>query len=197
MEHIFKQLGHKCKRVRSSTAASSQRLSDSAPDGPRAQSDIEDMIWEVDDDCDRKVTWPEFQSMFARCRNDKTGASLLTWRKQRPLTSAPGYEPRRLYNVAEFLMNDKDGNGNVRCAGKQAVGHARPEQHQSRPLSTAWRRSCRFFFCATGASCWTRYDPNIRSRAAVTPPPSRRLPFSNSRKFSGRATRTAARATSR
>lgn len=77
MEHIFKQLGHKCKRVRSSTAASSQRLSDSAPDGPRAQSDIEDMIWEVDDDCDRKVTWPEFQSMFARCRNDKTGASLL------------------------------------------------------------------------------------------------------------------------
>ena len=24
-----------------------------------------------------------------------------------------GYEPRRLYNVAEFLMNDKDGNGNV------------------------------------------------------------------------------------
>ena len=38
------------------------------------QRDIEDMIWEVDDDCDKKVTWQEFQAMFARCRNDKTGA---------------------------------------------------------------------------------------------------------------------------
>ena len=26
---------------------------------------------------------------------------------------AAGYEPRRLYNVAEFLMNDKDGSGKV------------------------------------------------------------------------------------
>jgi hypothetical protein len=25
----------------------------------------------------------------------------------------PGYEPRRLYNVAEFLMNDKDKGGSV------------------------------------------------------------------------------------
>ncbi len=33
------------------------------------------MIWEVDDDCDKHVTWPEFQAMFARCRNDKTGAT--------------------------------------------------------------------------------------------------------------------------
>ena len=32
------------------------------------------MIWEVDDDCDKAVTWTEFQAMFSRCRNDKTGA---------------------------------------------------------------------------------------------------------------------------
>ena len=32
------------------------------------------MIWEVDDDCDKGVTWTEFQAMFSRCRNDKTGA---------------------------------------------------------------------------------------------------------------------------
>ena len=31
------------------------------------------MIWEVDDDCDKGVTWSEFQAMFSRCRNDKTG----------------------------------------------------------------------------------------------------------------------------
>ncbi len=38
------------------------------------QSDIEDMIWEVDDDCDKCVNWPEFQAMYHRCRNDNTGA---------------------------------------------------------------------------------------------------------------------------
>ena len=31
------------------------------------------MIWEVDDDCDKCVNWPEFQAMYHRCRNDKTG----------------------------------------------------------------------------------------------------------------------------
>jgi len=60
------------------------------------KSDIEDMIWEVDDDCDKCVNWPEFQAMYHRCRNDNTG-----------------YEPRRLFNVVEFLMNDKDDNGSV------------------------------------------------------------------------------------
>ena len=60
------------------------------------QSDIEDMIWEVDDDCDKCVNWSEFQAMYHRCRNDKTG-----------------YEPRRLFNVVEFLMNDKDNDGAV------------------------------------------------------------------------------------
>jgi hypothetical protein len=45
-----------------------------APRPAAAQADVEDMIWEVDDDCDKAVTWPEFQAMFSRCRNDKTGA---------------------------------------------------------------------------------------------------------------------------
>mmetsp|Transcript_50693 Transcript_50693/g.162283 ORF Transcript_50693/g.162283 Transcript_50693/m.162283 type:complete len:185 (+) Transcript_50693:230-784(+) len=60
------------------------------------KADIEDMIWEVDEDCDKCVSWAEFQAMYHRCRNDKTG-----------------YEPRRLYNVVEFLMNDKDGSNTV------------------------------------------------------------------------------------
>mmetsp|Transcript_33345 Transcript_33345/g.40313 ORF Transcript_33345/g.40313 Transcript_33345/m.40313 type:complete len:188 (-) Transcript_33345:676-1239(-) len=58
--------------------------------------DVEDMIWEVDEDCDKCVSWPEFQAMYHRCRNDKTG-----------------YEPRRLFNVVEFIMNDKDDSGTV------------------------------------------------------------------------------------
>eukprot|EP00959_Pyramimonas_sp_CCMP1952_P269072 5625551-Pyramimonas_sp.AAC.1 len=60
------------------------------------QKDVEDMIWEVDEDCDQCVSWSEFQSMYHRCRADLTG-----------------YEPRRLFNVVEFIMNDKDDSGTV------------------------------------------------------------------------------------
>jgi len=54
------------------------------------------MIWEVDEDCDGAVHWDEFQRMYHRCRSDKTGQ-----------------EPRRLFNVTEFIMNDKDFSGRV------------------------------------------------------------------------------------
>ena len=37
------------------------------------QSEIEGMIWEVDEDCDQCLTWKEFQDMYHRCRNDQTG----------------------------------------------------------------------------------------------------------------------------
>lgn len=70
---VLKQLGYQTKR-----------------------SEIHDMIWEIDDDCDKCVNWHEFQAMFYRCRGDKTG-----------------YEPRRFFNVVEFLLNDKDDSGSV------------------------------------------------------------------------------------
>ena len=60
------------------------------------KQEIEDMIWEVDEDCDKAVNWAEFQGMYHRCREDKTG-----------------YEPRRLFNVVEFVMQDKDNSGKV------------------------------------------------------------------------------------
>lgn len=31
------------------------------------------MIWEVDEDCDQALNWAEFQAMYHRCNNDKTG----------------------------------------------------------------------------------------------------------------------------
>jgi hypothetical protein len=37
------------------------------------QAEVEDMIWEVDKDCDGLVDWPEFQAMWGRCRQDKAG----------------------------------------------------------------------------------------------------------------------------
>lgn len=53
-------------------------------------------IWEVDDDADGRVNWEEFKTMFYRIRDDTTG-----------------YEPRKLFNVVEFLMLDKNANGSV------------------------------------------------------------------------------------
>ena len=36
--------------------------------------EVEDMIWEVDEDCDHCVSWEEFKLMFHRCRQDKVRA---------------------------------------------------------------------------------------------------------------------------
>jgi len=58
--------------------------------------EVEDMIWEVDEDCDHCESWDEFKLMFHRCRNDKTGL-----------------EPRKLFNVVEFMMHDKDSRGTI------------------------------------------------------------------------------------
>ena len=37
---------------------------------PKKQ-EVEDMIWEVDEDCDKCVNWDEFKLMFYRCRTDR------------------------------------------------------------------------------------------------------------------------------
>ena len=37
------------------------------------QSEIADMIWEVDEDCDHAVNWHEFQSLYRRCTDDQAG----------------------------------------------------------------------------------------------------------------------------
>lgn len=54
------------------------------------------MIWEVDDDADGCINWEECRDMFYRVRDDQSG-----------------YEPRKLFNVLEFLMHDKNLNGAV------------------------------------------------------------------------------------
>lgn len=52
------------------------------------KGEVANMIWEVDEKCDGTVTWEEFTAMFHRCMNDKTGL-----------------EPRRLFQVVEFMMH--------------------------------------------------------------------------------------------
>ncbi|KAM3136146.1 hypothetical protein pb186bvf_011768 [Paramecium bursaria] len=51
------------------------------------RDEIEQMIWEVDEDLDNRVSWYEFELMFKRCIYDQTGL-----------------EPRNLFNLTQFLM---------------------------------------------------------------------------------------------
>mmetsp|Transcript_9796 Transcript_9796/g.30939 ORF Transcript_9796/g.30939 Transcript_9796/m.30939 type:complete len:208 (-) Transcript_9796:133-756(-) len=52
------------------------------------------MVWEVDDDADGCVDWEELRDMFHRIRRDQSG-----------------FEPRKLFNLVEFIMHDKNANG--------------------------------------------------------------------------------------
>ena len=53
-------------------------------------------IWEVDDDADGQVDWEEFKNMFYRIRDDQSG-----------------YEPRKMFNLVEFIMHDKNHTGGI------------------------------------------------------------------------------------
>jgi calmodulin len=53
-------------------------------------------------------TIQEFQVMYHRCRNDIAGT-----------------EPRRLFNVAEFVMNDKQGLGTVSMENAMQIMYLR------------------------------------------------------------------------
>ena len=60
-------------------------------------------IWEVDDDADGRIDWEEFRTLFYRIRDDQSG-----------------FEPRKLFNMIEFIMHDKNFNGFIgldECTG--------------------------------------------------------------------------------
>ena len=57
---------------------------------------VEEMLWEVDEDLDNKLTWTEFKLMFTRNILDKTGL-----------------EPSRMFNLTQFLIYDHNENGMV------------------------------------------------------------------------------------
>ena len=59
-------------------------------------TDVEEIIWEVDEDADGGVNWPEFNEYYDRCRHDKTGL-----------------EPKRFFYVIEFSVIDDDNSGFV------------------------------------------------------------------------------------
>jgi calmodulin len=59
-------------------------------------SEIKEMIWEVDEDIDMSINFQEFVNMYKRCVNDHDYL-----------------EPRKLFNLVQFLMFDKDFKGNI------------------------------------------------------------------------------------
>uniref|UniRef100_A0A7S3FWN1 EF-hand domain-containing protein n=1 Tax=Strombidium rassoulzadegani TaxID=1082188 RepID=A0A7S3FWN1_9SPIT len=60
------------------------------------KSEVNLIIWEVDDDLDGYVSKDEYQTMYKRCISDTTGL-----------------EPRKLFNLVQFLMYDKTFKGRV------------------------------------------------------------------------------------
>ena len=60
------------------------------------KKEVQDMIWEVDENLDGCVDWDEFKLMF-----------------HRNITDSTGLEPFQLFNVVQFMMYDKDNSGNV------------------------------------------------------------------------------------
>ena len=60
------------------------------------RSEVNLIIWEVDDDLDGFISRDEYTTMYKRCISDETGL-----------------EPKKLYNLVTFLMYDKTFKGKV------------------------------------------------------------------------------------
>jgi Ca2+-binding EF-hand superfamily protein len=60
------------------------------------KAEVSLFIWEVDDDLDGYVSQDEFNIMYKRCISDATGL-----------------EPRKLFNLTQFLMYDRNFKGRV------------------------------------------------------------------------------------
>lgn len=69
---------------------------------------VDDLLWEVDEDCDGGVTWAEFQRLYRRCREDGAGT-----------------EPRGLFNVIEFVMHDREGAGAISLEAAMEIMYLR------------------------------------------------------------------------
>ena len=102
LEQTLISLGYEPVKVRAAALVSPQRLWPLITFRGVLQinqygiSEVEQMIWEVDEDSDGCVSLAEFQLMFERARNDRTG-----------------HEPRKLFNLCQYMCLDRDGDGSI------------------------------------------------------------------------------------
>ena len=61
-----------------------------------SRSQIDDVIWEINDKLDGNITWEEYNKSYERCKNDMSGL-----------------EPTDFYYLVCFLMYDKDLEGKI------------------------------------------------------------------------------------
>jgi calmodulin len=83
-----------------------------------ARGEAADMIWEVDDRVAGNVTWRQFKGVYQRVRDDgrQAGRRLRgadSGGDDAGLSAFDGKEPRRLYNVIEFMIFDIDNDGAI------------------------------------------------------------------------------------
>jgi len=60
------------------------------------RKEVDDYVWEVDEDLDACINWNEMKLMYTRNLMDKTGL-----------------EPNRIFNLTQFLIYDKNENNKV------------------------------------------------------------------------------------
>ncbi len=58
--------------------------------------DVQEAVWEVDEDLDQYINWNEMKLMYTRNLTDKSGL-----------------EPSKIFNLAQFLIYDKNENNRV------------------------------------------------------------------------------------
>lgn len=102
--------------------------------GKMGRQDIEEMVWEVDEDLDQCLSWKEFKLMFTRNIKDKTGlepsrmvrvsrCSFLALHPRAPHQTTPHHSilthlstpplNNKQYNLTQFLIYDRNENGMV------------------------------------------------------------------------------------
>ena len=64
--------------------------------GRLSRSEVEDIIWEVDDDMDGRLSMNDYLTTYRRTQTDEFG-----------------FEPKRFFSIVEFLLMDRDCSGEI------------------------------------------------------------------------------------
>lgn len=133
-----------------------------------ARDVAQQIVWETDEDMDGQIGWEEFVYSYQRAAGDETGK-----------------EPRKLFNIIEFLMADADGNGTLtfaealQCYGKRygqetiqklLASLFTPEERSGVDVHLSFAEYCKrdqAIIAARNSNIQARLNPGRRSRPYV------------------------------